>query len=377
MIYTLSSSVSFCDELAKQWQAEKKDAIWGLSNITVFVPTVRSAKTLKEAFLRQSSGQTLLLPKIVSFSNIDFLLENVPPAISPLERQLLLSKLIQKKQPMSEDKAFALAASLAELIDQMHNYDVDFEKLKQIVPDNFASHWQQTLSFLEIVETYWPLILKERGEMDPSLRQIRLIENLIHSWKVYPPKNPIVAAGFTGGLPIVEKFLKAVNELPNSDIYIPNLDKQLSEEEWEDLDTTHPQFYLKRLLETLNIKRKNIIQKDNVTSRFELLSMALKPAKATANWYKDAEKLKDSKCVQGLERIECKNPQTEAFEIACCLREMLEKPGKTAALVTTDRSLARRVRVQMARWGIELDDSAGTPLARTLVGTFLILLEIG
>ena len=167
-------------------------------------------------------------------------MENVPEAISPLERQLLLSKLVQKKQPMSEDKAYTLAASLAELIDQLHDYDVDFQKLKDIVPDNFASHWQQTLSFLEIVETYWPLILKERNQTDPALRQIRLVENLIHQWKVSPPKNPRIAIGFTGGLPIVEKFLKAVNELPNGDIYIPNLDKCLTDEEWESLDATHP-----------------------------------------------------------------------------------------------------------------------------------------
>ncbi|MBP5534409.1 MAG: PD-(D/E)XK nuclease family protein [Alphaproteobacteria bacterium] len=373
MIYTLSSSTSFCDELAKQWQAEKKDNIWGLSHITVFVPTIRSAKTLKEAFLRQSGGQTLLLPKIISFSNIDFLMENVPEAISPLERQLLLSKLVQKKQPMSEDKAYTLAASLAELIDQLHDYDVDFQKLKDIVPDNFASHWQQTLSFLEIVETYWPLILKERNQTDPALRQIRLVENLIHQWKVSPPKNPIIAIGFTGGLPIVEKFLKAVNELPNGDIYIPNLDKCLTDEEWESLDATHPQFYLKKLLETLNVKRNQIVAKDEITDRFKLLSMLLKPAKSSANWYKDAPKLKKN-CIQNLERIECKNPQTEAFEIACRLREVLETPEKTAALVTTDRSLARRVHVQMTRWGIELDDSVGTPLARTPVGTFLILL---
>lgn len=373
MIYTLSSSVSFCDELAAQFQAEKKDDIWGLSHITIFVPTNRSAKTLKEAFLRQSNGKALFLPKIVSFSNIDFLIPDVPLAISPLERQLLLSKLVQKKQPMSEDKAFTLAASLAELIDQMHNYDVDFDTLKEIVPDNFASHWQQTLSFLEIVETYWPMILKERNQLDPSLRQIRLIESLIHQWKVSPPQNPIIALGFTGGLPIVEKFLKAVNELPNSDIYIPNLDTLLSEEEWENLDATHPQFYMKKLLETLGVKRKQIIQKDEIKSRFKLVSMLLKPAKFTANWYKDAPKLKKD-VVQNLERVEYKNPQTEAFEIACRLREVLETPAKTAALVTTDRSLARRVRVQMARWGIELDDSAGTPLARTPVGTFLILL---
>ena len=130
MIYNVLSSSSFCDSLASSWIAEKQDAVWGLSHITVFMPTNRAAKTLKEAFLRQSGGKTLLLPKILSFADMDFLSPGISDAISPLSRQLLLAKLVQKKQSMSQDKAFVLASSLAELIDQMHNYDVDFQKIK-------------------------------------------------------------------------------------------------------------------------------------------------------------------------------------------------------------------------------------------------------
>ncbi len=373
MIYTLSSATSFCDTLAEKWLKQKQDITWGLSHLTVIVPTNRAAKTLKEAFLRQANGKTLLLPKIISFADMDFLAPQTKPAIAPLARQMFLSKLIKKKQPMSEDKAFLLASSLAELIDQMHHYDVDFNALKEIAPDNFASHWQQTLTFLEIIETYWPQILAERGELDPALRQILLVENLINQWQKNPPKNPMIALGFTGGLPIIERFLKALNSLPNSDIYIPNIDMLLSDDDWEQLDATHPQFYIKRLLDTLEVKRKDIVCEDEITPRFELLSMALKPAAATSNWFEQAKSLSKD-CVQNVGFIECKTPQTEAFEIACRLRKVLQTPEKTAALVTTDRSLARRVRIQMARWGIELDDSAGTPLSRTPIGTFLILL---
>ena len=50
------------------------------------------------------------------------------------------------------------------------------------------------------------------------------------------------------------------------------------------------------------------------------------------------------------------------------------RPARTAALVTPDRALARRVAAELERWGIEVDDSAGTPLAATPPGTFLRLL---
>ena len=56
------------------------------------------------------------------------------------------------------------------------------------------------------------------------------------------------------------------------------------------------------------------------------------------------------------------------------MREALETPGRTAALVTPDRNLARRVAAEMARWDIAIDDSAGRPLAHTAAGAFLCLL---
>ncbi|HZQ39716.1 MAG TPA: double-strand break repair protein AddB, partial [Rhizomicrobium sp.] len=68
------------------------------------------------------------------------------------------------------------------------------------------------------------------------------------------------------------------------------------------------------------------------------------------------------------------DPAQEALAIALALRESLETPGRTAALVTPDRNLARRVAAEMARWNIAIDDSAGRPLAHTAAGSFLCLL---
>jgi len=56
------------------------------------------------------------------------------------------------------------------------------------------------------------------------------------------------------------------------------------------------------------------------------------------------------------------------------LRSALEIPGKTAALITPDRSLAKRVNSELLRWGIYSDDSAGTPLHKSSVGILTSLL---
>jgi ATP-dependent helicase/nuclease subunit B len=63
----------------------------------------------------------------------------------------------------------------------------------------------------------------------------------------------------------------------------------------------------------------------------------------------------------------------EALALALRMRAALETPGRTAALVTPDRHLARRVAIELRRWGIEVDDSAGTPLDQTPPGGFLLL----
>ena len=50
--------------------------------------------------------------------------------------------------------------------------------------------------------------------------------------------------------------------------------------------------------------------------------------------------------------------------------EALEVPGKTAALVTPDRALGRRVLAALSRWDIAVEDSGGNPLADTSAGIF-------
>lgn len=69
--------------------------------------------------------------------------------------------------------------------------------------------------------------------------------------------------------------------------------------------------------------------------------------------------------------IDCDDVRKEALAIALIMRETLEQPEKTAALVTTDRNLARRVASELRRWKINIDDSAGQPLALTPIGIFL------
>ena len=73
---------------------------------------------------------------------------------------------------------------------------------------------------------------------------------------------------------------------------------------------------------------------------------------------------------QAIAVIEAANAEEEALAIAVALREAMETPDKTAALVTPDRALARRVLAALARWNVPVDDSGGDALADTPAGVF-------
>ena len=82
----------------------------------------------------------------------------------------------------------------------------------------------------------------------------------------------------------------------------------------------------------------------------------------------------DRAAIDGLMLLSPADQQEEAAAIAMVLREALETPGATAALVTPDRDLAGRVATDLLRYGVVADDSAGEALAESPPAVFLRLL---
>ena len=81
-----------------------------------------------------------------------------------------------------------------------------------------------------------------------------------------------------------------------------------------------------------------------------------------------------NEALQGLSLVEAEDESEEALAAALLLRETLETPGRTAALVTPEASLARRTAAILERWGVDIAPSAGIPLTRTAPGSLLLLL---
>jgi len=360
-----------------------------LAGIAVLLPSRRAGRALREAFLRRSGGTPLLLPRMrplgdVDADEIDLAAGlDLPPAVDTLRRRLLLARLVLMRadQPQLPGQAAALAGDLARLIDEVATERADWDRLGTLVPEAYALHWQRTRDFLEIVTRAWPAVLDEEGALDPAVRRDRLMAAQAALWRDDPPAGRIVAAGAAAANPGAADLLAAVAELPQGLVVLQGLDRHLDEDGWAAVaaDPAHPQHGLALLLDRLGLSRDRVPdwpdpgpEAPAAAARAVLMSEAMRPASTTDAW-RDRPRI-DAAALDGLTRIDCGGAQEEAAVVALLMRETLETPGRTCALVTPDRGLARRVAATLRRWNVEVDDSAGRALPDTPVGGYLRLL---
>ena len=382
----------FLDAVARGWLARCAAQAVGSDPLTVsqgliLLPTRRSARALAEAFLRVANGRPMLLPRITALGALDeapLALAGAldpPPAVEPMQRLAALSALIlglrgANGAPRSADRAWLLARELASLMDEAERSGIDLAaRLPDAADPEFAAHWAQTLKFLHIVTGMWPAWLAENGVMNPAARQVMLLEVQARAWEDTPPDYPVLIAGITAGIPAVARLLRVVARMKTGQVVLPQLDLGMDAAAWGDLEASHPQAGLARLLANLGATRGDVLPWAGEAEaavppvRFAHLSKALLPASGLHVWL-DRTPVR----LDGVSRLRAADQQQEAQAIALVLRHALEKPHARAALVTPDRDLAGRVTAALLRFGIVADDSAGEPLADTPPAVFLRLL---
>ena len=384
------------DTLAARFLEEYRDNPLDLAEVLFLLPNRRACQNLQDAFVRLKGLQPTLLPRLMPLgeveedvllltgNHIETALAQLPPAIDRAERLMLFTKIIMAKphdfgiEKMSLNQACFLAQELARLIDTAHNENLSFDNLRALVPEEYAAHWQETLKFLAIITEYWPQILNERGLIDPAQRRNLLIRQQCALWQACPPKGRIIAAGTTATYPAMKELVKVILGLPRGEVILAGLNRHLEDEAWEQIDETHPQFELKQLLDYLGLRREDVADftPPAEPEREKLIAEVMRPAVTTDRWRCLSATGISAAALAGLNVINTADIREEALAIALLMRQTLETPEKTAALVTPDRNLARRVAAELARWNIDVDDSAGRPLGLTPLGAFLRLTAV-
>jgi ATP-dependent helicase/nuclease subunit B len=388
-----------------------------LAAATLYLPTRRACRLMRDAFLERLAVDGAILPRIVAIGDIDedeiAFAESAAggiaaealelrPALGAAERRVLLTRLVMAWAQSPEVRglsgtplvaqtpaaACALADDLARLMDDMTMRNVPWARLDELVPDEFDAFWQLTLRFLEIAHQAWPPLLDERGLMDAAVRRDALIRaeaaRLSRS-----PGAPVIVAGSTGSIPATADLIATIAKLPNGAVVLPGLDTNLDEDSWrliagddaKDIAAApgHPQFAMQALLGRIGVRRDAVVALAQPRGRERLISEALRPADATEKWRQNAADAgfaaQVDAALHGLTLIEAAHPEEEALAIAVALREAVQD-GKTSALVTPDRGLARRVAAALTRWDITAEDSGGEALTETSAGIFARLAAI-
>jgi ATP-dependent helicase/nuclease subunit B len=389
-----------------------------LADITLYLPARRATRALQEAFLTASKGKALLLPtiKLIGEGNEDLDLISgaktinargaLPAAIGELERQLALTTLVlkwaqsQRHGAHNEEllpyaaagartpaQAARLARELARLIDLLDTAEIDLARLNQLVPGEYSEHWSRTLDFLQIVMGFWPAHLADHSLLSPVEHRRRLLRAEIERLETNAGGAPKIVAGVTQADPVATGLIEAVLARPNGALVLPALDQTLDEESWAAIGDhpEHPQFGLNRLLDALQLSHRDILplggtrQSTAHRARWALACEAMRPAGTTDRWHRfvaTANRRDMAAALTGICAIEAATAEEEAETIALLLREVVETPGRTAMLVSPDRTLSRRVSARLAVWGLSVDDLGGEPFAMTAPGAFLELVAV-
>ena len=381
-----------------------------LADVTLYLPTRRAARAVVPLIRDRLGGTASLMPSIRPLGDVEEdlqlltggpFLEGLPPAISGMERLFAMTRLVGAwegamrrevlnlpegavlRAPASAADAAWLAGDLVALMDEMETEEVSWQGLATLVPEDHARYWQITLDFLKIAMEHWPAYLGERGAMDPKARRSELIRREARRLRDAPPRGPVIAAGAAGSIPATAELLATISQLEKGAVVLPGFEREMDERSWAALvgaeegrgGPSHPQDGMARLVGTLGLERGDVLplvssDKAEDALRDRLVAEALRPAETTDAWPSvmgAVSREAVEAAFAGVDLVVARNEADEALAVATFLRQAVEE-GKTGALVTPDRTLARRVAVELTRWGLQADDSAGRPLDQTAPG---------
>lgn len=433
-VFSIPSGVPFlktlaaalCDgRLNEDFRYDPSDPL-SLADVTIFVPTRRSARVLRSEFVDLLGGRAAILPVIRPLGETDDdsgFFDLVAPEemdmalpIGGTSRLLELGRLILAWRnqlpkivldvhsesplvaPASPADAIWLARALAELLDAIETEERDWADLDNLQTGEHALWWQLTAEFLKIASAFWPVRLEELKRSSPAKHRAAILRSEARRIGEREHKGPVIVAGSTGSVPAAAELIAAISRLPNGTVVLPGLDTSMPNDQWATVEEetfdgkpdpasrSHSQFGLSKLLKKIGTVRDDVEIIGEVPAdlafRAAAISQALVPAKATdrwSEWRDDADIEALGAAFADVCLIEAANEREEAVAIAIALRLALQKPGRNgnaaqAALITPDRALGRRVTAELARFGILADDSAGSALSGTPQGTLTQLL---
>lgn len=407
-LFTIDGCDPFLPTLAERlvdgtlWPDGKApDDPFALARATIYLPTRRAARALSNAVLAATARTATVLPRIASLDEAD---EGVagpshasvlPAAPAKAALAMLIRAFAERTRgedgarpllPTSAANDIRLAADLLSLMEQVETQEADWSALPGLVEAaELAAHWEITTRFLEIATTHWPAHLKSAGMLSEAAARTEAAEAA--RARVPHACGPLIVAGSTGSIPATRRLMAVIAQSPWGAVVLPALDRSARPADWAALDEAsdgpaHPQYGMLQLLKALSAAPHEVARLEprnggRSSERAAVFAAALRPAVATADWQgmraAMGGKHRLATALAHVALVEAPDERMEAAAIAVAMRESVAL-GERVALVTPHRPLARRVRHALARWDIDVDDSAGEPLLATEAGTLTRLI---
>lgn len=398
-VFTIAPDADFTAELVKAILDgfPMVDSKPPLETYSILVPNRRTARALREAFIREAKAAALLLPRIRPIGDLDD--EDFDPlagpdtsfgVLTPVGQHFALIKLVQDwtlahpHLPLAESlrhslpQVQALARSLSQLLDSLDIEEQDPAGLLAAVGFEFAAHQEALISLLQLVHRDLPALLADRKLISANRRRSELIRLYARQLKDEGAPGPVIAAGSTGTIPATRELLKTIASLPNGAIVLPGLDTGLDADCWKAVSPQHPQQAMKQLLEHIGVEPKAVSRLGPKPGpRAFLASELMRPSETTHEWATILRKSKSRilTAVADLDLIECRDGEEEAAVIAALVRlKLAENASDDIAIVTPDPVMARRVTAALQRFEIIPENSAGERLDAFGAANFLRLL---
>ena len=384
-IFALPPGVDFCASVLQGLNRRLAgQSPLAMADVVLYLNTQRARRRFEAVLSEQPIA---LAPRLKVLGQVAEAVPDLPPQLPPQVRRLELAALtralIDADPALANPAAaFELAESLAALLAEMQMEGVGFDALAALDPGLAAGHWQRALSFLSIIR---PVLEGAHAEgLDAEARFRAAVQARIDAWTATPPDTPVLVVGSTGSRGATAALMQAVARLPQGAVILPGFDRDLPEGARAQLTEArdaadHPQFGLTAFLRRMGVGPDEVPDWTEAPppapSRNALVSLALRPAPVTDQWLAEGPALAPTlpSALVDVALVEAAEARQEALAIAVAMRRALEEE-KTVALITPDRTLARRVTAALDHWRLIPDDSAGRPLALTAPGIFLRLL---
>ncbi|WP_416883923.1 double-strand break repair protein AddB [Marivita sp.] len=387
-LFALPPGADFARELALGLKSRLADhPPDAMARVELFLNTRRMQRRVESVFDSLGAG---FLPRMRLITDLADPVDraSLPRPTPALRRQLELAELVRKLIDADPSLAprsavYDLAQSLGALLDEMQAEGVTPEDITNLDVTDQSGHWERAQRFLNIVTRYFD---PDSDTPDAATVNRMALDLRLRRWQIAPPEHPIIIAGSTGSRGSAFQLMTAAASLPQGAVVLPGFDWDMPASTWDVQRRNvrnseamqgedHPQFRFARLLERLELEHRDVVPWTHTPppnrERNALVSLALRPAPVTDQWLLDGPNLPSlSDATQSLTLLEAPSPRDEARAIAMRLRQAAED-GVTAALITPDRMLTRRVTALLDRWGILPDDSAGTPAQLTAPGRLL------